>query len=361
MTIPRRSSQLLATLLILVAAAPIAWYWTMLGIEAVADPSRAFWRRPFLVALVVGQGAGVAAVGIALALVWRAWGSRAVRALAVFLGAFCLYNGGLGLLRALQAMSPDLGGRAYDLVFAGAVAIGLAALARFSALFPAPPRVGWAGEGGVVSESRLHRRLRAMRARLGSVRPVVVMAVVAWVVMAADGIFDWDTLIGAGLAVELVMPLGFAVASLNLWTAYREAGPADRAKIFWVAEGVVLLFLGLFLPVSLDVTLETLGGDLPQWIHWYALDVSLWGFVACLAFAVFGRGAVHSDLVFRSTTMAGALTVLALFAFAGFENVVTDFVFSRIGLPAAVGTWVAGGLVAVLLNPVYRWMERRLR
>lgn len=360
----RRLSQLLATLLILAAAAPIVWYWAMLGVEAVADPSRAFWRRPFIVALVVGQGAGLAAAGIALALVWRAWGSRAARTLAVFLGAFCLYNGGLGLLRALQAMSPARGELAYDVVFAGAVAIGLGALVRFSALFPGPPHASAAAEAPEAAdggEGRLHRVLRKLRGRSGEAGPVMIVAGAAWLLMAAGGIFDWDALIGAGLALELVLPLGFAVASLNLWTAYREAGPADRAKIFWVAEGVVLLFLGLFLPVSLDATLEVLGGNLPQWVHWYGVDVSLWGFVGCLAIAVFGRGAVHSDLVFRSTTMAGALTVLALFAFAGFENLVTDLVFARIGLPAAVGTWVAGGLVAVLLNPVYRWMERRLR
>lgn len=72
-----------------------------------------------------------------------------------------------------------------------------------------------------------------------------------------------------------------------------------------------------------------------------------------------GLSNLHS-LTHRSA-IAGTLTVVILFAFAALEDTITDLVISRVGLPDAVGTWLAGGLVAISLNPLYRWLEKRVR
>jgi len=345
-----RVSQALAALLALLSAVPIIWYWLDLASQGTGP-----FDSRYVGSIVVGQGAGLGAVVIALLIAWRAWDhSGATRSLAFFLGAFCLYNGSLGLTRSLRAVFPDYGGAVYDVVFGVAVGFGVGALVRFSALFPTVSR------GGHRSSGRWRDRGRWLRQAFSRPAPVVIGATLLGIVAVSSELLDWSGMIGAGPAVELGLPLGFSVASVNLWTSYADALESDRSKIFWVAEGVALLFLGIVFPVALDLALGAFGRELPQFIHWYAWAASMWGFIVCLAFAVFGRGAIPAGLLFRRTTLTGGVTVIALFFFAGLEDLVTDLVLSRTSLPDATGSWVAGGLVAVLLSPLYRRLERGL-
>jgi hypothetical protein len=357
MILRRRTSQVLASVLTLAAVVPIVWYWIRLGVEAASGPAQSLWYRPLVMSVVLLQVGGLAAVGIALAIVWKASDySASGRALVFFLVAFCVYQGSFGLIGFLRVLVPDYGPLAYDVVFAGAVAVGLGAFVRFSALFPLPtPEIPTGGA------SRWRRRGRYLRTTLGGLRPILVGSTIAGAALLVDGIFDWPGVMGYGPAVEVAMPLGFGIAAMNLWTSYLDADASDRAKIFWVAEGAVLLFLGISLPFTLQLASGAFGAALPDAVSWYALSGSSLGFVACLGFAVFGRGAVHSGLLLRRTTIAGGLTVTILFVFAGLEDVLTDLVVSRIGLPDAAGTWLAGGLIAISLNPLYRWLEKRLK
>lgn len=73
---------------------------------------------------------------------------------------------------------------------------------------------------------------------------------------------------------------------------------------------------------------------------------------AAVAVAVLYRGAIDPGLAIRKTALYGALGTLLLFVFAGVENVVADLVAERLGFGRSIGSWIAGGTVALAFGPL---------
>ena len=341
--------RMLLAAMVILAAVPIGWYWL----------ARDGALSAYFASVLLAHIAALCALSIALALIWKAWDAPGSRALCLFLLAFGFYNGSVALSGAYRILLPGYAGTAYDLTQAFAIGGGLGALVSFSATFPGVlGSVEWTGAGRRWWSllARFRRKAASLAVTLGAGSMVACC-------LAIDAIFFQPaSYVGARqLLIELALVAGFGAASLNLWVAYRALGEGDRARIVWVAEGVVLLGLGVTAPLALKLSMSAAGAELPPTIDWYVWAFSEIGFVGCLAFAVFGRGAVDSALVFRRTTIAGGFAILALFLFSGIENLVTEFLVARLGLPDTLGTWVAGGFVALAFTPAYRWAEKRRR
>lgn len=332
-----------ATAAVLVGGA-IVWYWVEPGVGL----------STYTTSVLLGHIAGVCALLIACAVIWKAWHAPGAPALAVFLIAFCLYNGNVAILRMLHVLLPSGGDRAYNLALAVGIATALAALVRFSTQFPGSVRSGGSKPSG--SGNRFIR----IRSTAASLQVVGLAGVLVALVLALDALLLRPTwYLGSSLVlIYAFMVLGFLIASLNLWVGYSKVGEEDRRRIVWVGQGVLILAIGVTIPLALRFASAAIRAELPSAVDWYVLALSELGFVLCLAFAVFGRGAIDPTLLFRRTTIAGGLTILGLFFFSGIENLATDLITSTVGLPDWAGTWIAGGLVALAFAPLYRRSAR---
>jgi class 3 adenylate cyclase/uncharacterized RDD family membrane protein YckC len=391
---PARPHFLLTALILLMAAmASIGGVVTLLSTplplpeRAYTDAIAAVLFRFFRVVVPLVQiGAGLAAA----LLIVRSGTQPAARALALTLAAYWVST---RLLLRLGVSEP--------LTSALAVAtdwIALGALLRFIALFPRPmPTIV---PEGVDDWSRAFDRLRVMvvwliakifsRGRAVrsadakswvdrlSLDPRVVWGIVlavgaATLVLASSNDGNgatWLRVIRAILFFALVIQ---AVRLLRL--RYRSAvTDADSKRLLWLVNGV---YLGLLLPfvlfaiaivfaIAVGATGSITGTQ--QEVRWMVQSASfnagilvarapailLTGF---LIFAVFYRGALDPNLTIRKTTLYGALAVLAMILFAGFEYLVSSQIAGVLNLSDGTSNVLAGVLAAAAVAPVQGRMK----
>jgi hypothetical protein len=80
--------------------------------------------------------------------------------------------------------------------------------------------------------------------------------------------------------------------------------------------------------------------------------------VVTSAVAIFYAGSVDPGLVLRRSTVYGALGALGILLFAGLEDVLSNWMASRIGLPGIVGSLLAGSLAAGVMIPLRKSVDR---
>jgi hypothetical protein len=320
--------------------------------------------------LVVGMtflfsqlGIVLAAAGLAGALLWRSSTRPDARALAIFLALLAFVGTGDAgyLLRHRVHLAPVLD-RAVDLSFPFAVVGAIGALLRFSSLFPRPLT------RGEILASGFAPRLRAWLAS-----PGVRWSVVAGACLLAAGPdlmgSSLDRLVGRPVDVTpalrslfvLLALIGLACVVENLRTAHRVADAEGRRRIHWVLEGVLAATVVLVIVSGLKLLQMATGYATPLRI-WYPLAfmLALLLLVLALAFAMFFAGAVDPDLAIRRTAVAGIAGVVAIFVFAGVEQLVQEYLATRLGLSDHLGGVLTGGVVALTFDRVKSGVERRL-
>jgi hypothetical protein len=307
----------------------------------------------------------------------RSWQSRGARSLALFLAFLAALWG--SLLRFLKveiledAVTANLSAEGWSATLAVAgLLLATGALVRFSTLFPAPlsPRQ--------LPPPRRMPWLRTIRASL--FRPEVVWGVVALLLL-----LDWGSgelfrgliptpeegesvpiqgavipfLLGQ-IAVIAVPPLvGIGLGIRNLASGYHLASREDRRRVLWLVAGISAagwMVLGSVLGLPLAVILH-----LPDWVVDVLLALLVLAptvLVVTSAIAIFYAGSVDPGLVLRRSTVYGALGALGILLFAGLEDVLSDWVASRIGLPGIVGSLLAGSVAAGVMIPLKKSVDR---
>jgi len=160
----------------------------------------------------------------------------------------------------------------------------------------------------------------------------------------------------AGVLLLLTSGIGMTFIIAN----FKAATQDERRKMLWIVEGIAasiwIAYFGGFVELVGSAT------GLFQFEEWGLLCVpaALLAFIAGTAFAVFFRGAIDPGLVIRRTTLYGIVASLAIFAFAGIENLVADVLATRLGFSPKLGSWIAGGTIALGFNPVRLAVVRRL-
>jgi hypothetical protein len=312
-------------------------------------------RRGVVVAWVVLSGGGaLASVTLGLALLWRVAPRPDARALAAFAGmaAWFFAWGGIARLNGGNQPGSLLHGVVEQSVPV-AVLFGLAALLRFSVLFPRP-----------LTPADLPGRARRLLldgrvAWGGAVGWVALVAALAWVdtlVMARHpraAPLLW-MVVPATIALMLAT---LAVAVANLRLGYALADAEGRRRIFWIVEGF-LAGTGIVVVAS-AVKLATMVGGSGAGAGWYPLAgfAALFVMVVCLGIAMFGAGAIDPALVVRRTALVGAVGVAMIFLFAGVEQAVQQYVGEWLGWSDRLGGIVTGGIVALSVDPVKRQVE----
>ncbi len=134
-----------------------------------------------------------------------------------------------------------------------------------------------------------------------------------------------------------------------------EASEAEaRARATWLVHGALGFLVGA---VVLRRALDGFGAD---FLHLWSVPSTLGTLFAVLSvgYAVFFRGAAGPYLVLKKGALYGAGGVAAVFLFAGLEELFTSWVVGVLGLPDAVGAFLAAGVVASVVTIIRRWFPR---
>lgn len=172
-----------------------------------------------------------------------------------------------------------------------------------------------------------------------------------------------DPLLVAVLGLSVVIlalgPLALmALGKLNLLDGYRVSPPGSRGRILWLVAGSVLAFWMILAP---------LGGALLR--EWTGLEIFMGPLLAgavlaplvlvlSMGMAVLYAGALDPALAVQRSTIYGAAGALGLVTFAGLENVLSEYVAARLGLPGAVGSMAAGAAAAAVMLPFQAGIKR---
>lgn len=166
----------------------------------------------------------------------------------------------------------------------------------------------------------------------------------------ASAILD-DRLRDAALQHLAYTPF-FAVLMLcgfRLWRAAAASDEDTKNRGIWLAHGALGFLLGA---VVFRKAFEALGAP---FLHVWALPSSLGTLFAVLAvaYAVFFKGAAGPNLILRRGSLYGLAGGAAVFLFAGLEELFTSWMAGIVGLPDALGSFAAAGIVTLVA-----WLSR---
>lgn len=346
---------------------------------------------------LVANAAALACAGLTLLIVTRARRRSDATALALSLGFGCLaysqafpallfpHSGfdprpealGEGLFMVLALADPWQQARVLAPAYLAA-----AAFLRFSVLFPTPL------EGASIREDRAGRASPIGPSLPSSADPYWLTALVkplgkgdyesylaffrswrVWAAAAGFALVPWatpDTAVGdalVSLAFATAVAAALVLGVVHLGLRYRTLEPGDRHQILWSVAGFNALLWMAILSGALVLLWRLTGATLLGWPlgFWSGaalIPLGALALVALLGVGVLLQGAVGPELVIRQTTMNGALVTVLVFLFAGVEELVSDFVGERVGIPSDLGSFVAAGVAAVVFRPLQRILKK---
>jgi hypothetical protein len=313
------------------------------------------------VMMVLLSAGGPAAATLAQVLAWKSWDRRDARVLATFLALLSYPLAGepvWGMLRASGI--PRWGIMAVDTLFPLAAVAAMAMLIRFSALFPRPLNPG---------DLRAHSRSRAARfvvaAQVWTMGGTRLRRAALWFCMLAVVLPQAISIASGGGAAGMIagqisryvtvaaLLATLVIAPANLRASYRRADAAERRHIFWVLEGCVLVAAVVLIASALKL-LQNATGYTPPVPYWFALSLmgGFMGLLTCLAFAMFGSGALDPALAIRRTAVASAVGLMTVVLFATLEQLLQGYVGARLGLSDRAGGVLTGVAVGLAFEPV---------
>jgi hypothetical protein len=373
--------RIFAGALVLGAVVHVSMLLPRVGELADALPSRA-WLP--VAGYAVSALTALLACALAALLMWKAPQRADARVLALFMAFLAIFWGSLFRFLKIDGTGTEV---SVELSYGGgwvsqsalvSLLLAMAAFLRFSALFPQPLTAER------LPPPRYFRALRRLRVATlrplpvwGSVAAILiiqtfgldVVARVAGVETAEESVRVQSLLLGTlffviGLAALFALS-AIVLGMRNLRASYRMASANERKRILWVVSGfslsswMVLAGLGILVVIvttSLDVT--ALGVAVPL-----VLVLAPLVLVASATIGVLYSGALDSALVLRASTMYGALAATGVVAFAGIENALSGVLEDRLALPGALGSVIAGAVVAAALFPlrgaVRLWLKGR--
>jgi hypothetical protein len=245
----------------------------------------------------------------------------------------------------------------FDAHFLLVEALGLAALIRFTALFPEPLRPGMLRDPRTLAPGL--RAAQRFRIRLlGPAAPWVAGTAAAVLTIGVNAALGRSIQNAALLPLADLLRLGaLTVVVLNLRRAFFSAPPAGRTRVTWVALGFTVLVGAVGLVLGGNVLTAVTGWAAPR-LNWrpIILHLGVIGLLSGTAMGVTYAGRVDpAPLVRRVAVVLGMATVM-LFLAAGLEMLLSGGVSALFVLPHGAGTLLA----VVVMLVVYRRSQRPL-
>jgi len=312
----------------------------------------------FIAAFVTMALCALTATGLALTILWRGTPGRASLRLVGFLVGGTAFVG-LAYLAIPFAAGP------YGAAVQGAGRWGwgltgaaggawLASLLKFSVLFPAP----------LTDDAADHLR-KPGRAKRWAFRKVLAFVRSPWswlVLVAGPGAAAFaDPFAGLFLLQQLAM-FTLIGAYLFLKLGRTVADEEDRRRIDVVFVGFNAAVWSFVLVGILPFALGPLLGDVGYGLYIIVLlgfSPSIVGLclILGLAAAVLVGGALDPEVALERTTLYGIMGVLFVGAYGAIENLLFEWIESRLALSSTASSLILGGVLAVLMIPLHKRLE----
>jgi hypothetical protein len=160
------------------------------------------------------------------------------------------------------------------------------------------------------------------------------------------------------IVVATVVVVGFVLLALKFLRIGYEVGDAtDRQRMLWIVEGVAAFAM---IQAVTGAAVIGLSGVVPGVLeHAMRLSNSAYLPLILLSFgvAVFYHGAIDPSLIIRRTVVLGAVAFISVCIFEALENLISailSVVLGAGGAPKWLTFFIAGGIVALALEPVRR-------
>jgi hypothetical protein len=317
-----------------------ALYWQVLGLgrHMVLGGT----QPALLSSVVMGCVISVTAAVLGVVVSFRGDARRGARPLGLALAvwAYILAYSGLVLLMAPEPTSP------WYIPFQGHFlvieAIGLAALLRFTVLFPAALRPDDLQDPatlpmGFATGQRFRRWL------VHPVGPWLSGAAALAVVFTANALMGRDVQDAALLTltdVFRVAALTFVV--LNLRLSFIVSEREERRCVHWVVAGFALLVGTVGLILGGNVLAAVTQWEVPN-LNWrpILLDLGVLGLLWGLAMGIFYHGSRNGARLIRRIMILSLLATMTLLLAAGLEAFFSGPASARLSLPRGLGTLVS--------------------
>ena len=371
--------------------------WTSSGIHLMNLRPRGLTWSAFEIMLHVAAGfAGV----LAMAIAWKARAGLDSKALAWMLALLCVC---IGVVLVDTSRGPAwytaLRDHALLITIATPLLAGLpgfmtAAFARFTVVFPrtlsatdleraetAPRSIGSLGMFERVGEWLRSERASSQKAKQSSrfftpdhvtlteslqlfhswrvwLLGIIPTLLVVLLRPLPDRVWsDLSTMIIAvSWAAVLMMVSGLSITFLHI--NFRLADDAERRRTLWLVEGLVAASAIVAVAGTVNMAAGWMELDVVEEWLLLTVPVALLVFLVCVAIALFFYGAIDPRLTIRRTAIYGVLTGIGVFVFAGIETIISDRLAARLGFSPSIGSWIAGGTIALAWRPIHGWLTR---
>ncbi|NJD20870.1 MAG: hypothetical protein FIA95_16500 [Gemmatimonadetes bacterium] len=294
----------------------------------------------------------------ALMLAFRADGDRGAHPFGLALAAwgYLLAYSGLTIL-----LAPDSGSAArplFDAHFLFVEALALAALLRFTALFPTPLLPGALRDPDTIPP--LIRPAQHVRAWLLTPSgPWVAGSGAFLLVLASNAAMGRPTQDAPLIVLADIFRLGaLAGVVLNLRAGFGVADTTGRRAGFWFVVGFTLLLGAVGALLGGNVLTAVTEWSIPGF-NWrpVVLDLGVLGLIWGAVMGIAYRGARKPGPLARRAALLATTVTAALFLAAGLESLFTGVVASPVTLPRGSGTVLAFLAMGILYTRIRRPLE----
>jgi len=286
--------------------------------------------------------------------------NRAARALATAFAAWSYlmaYSGATMLFRPDPGWAREI----FEAHFLVVEVLGLAALMRFTSIFPRRLELDELDPLETLPAPLLpiYKAATFMR-RPGAPWGIGVLVLIGvWcITLLADG-----ALSDAGLSpvMDLIRFCAAGIVVMNLRRAWTAATEGDRDALTWLLVALACLLGALAFLVGGNMLVTVTGFPEPD-VAWrpIVLDLGLIGFLSCVALSVTYRGPLDPAMVTRRIVTMTAVTTAGLFLAASLEALLSGGLIGPVSMRTGVGTAVAFAVVLSTYRSVARLIERAI-
>lgn len=323
-----------------------ALWWHALGLTATVAREVGDATILLLAAhAVVSSACSVLAILLVLDEGMRA---RAARALALAFGAWSYLMAYSGVTLLLRPVAPGPAREIFEAHFLVVEVVGLAALLRFSTIFPRPLGPAELRPGATLPAAfvPVHRFAVFMRRAWApwAAGAAVLVGLWSWTLVAGGDLSD----AGLSLAMDLIRLSAAGLVVMNLHRAWSMSTEGDRDALMWLVAALAILIGTLTVVLSGGTLVRVAGFSEPD-LAWRPLliDAGMIGFFVGVAASVLGKGRLDPARLTRKVTAWAVVATVGLFLATALEALFTGGIVAAYTLRPGLGTVVA---VAVVLS-----------
>lgn len=281
------------------------------------------------------------------------------RALGVAFASWSYLMAYSGVTMLFRPIAPGAEREIFEAHFLVVEVLGLAALVRFTGIFPRPLLDEELKPSETLPAALLpfHHAAVFMRGSAAPAGAGLAVILVLWTLTAMTGGELSDT--GLSPAMDLVRFLAAGLVVMNLRRSWAAATEGDRDRLTWLLASLCFLIGTLSLLIGGNVLVAVTGFPEPD-VAWrpILLDFGTIGFLTGIAMSVLQSGTVDSARLTRRIATFTAAGTAGLFLAAGLEALLSGGGLVAISVRRGAGSAIAFAVILSTYQSLGRLIDR---